>query len=150
MKRVKWIRSLLLCALVAVLLVPTNVCAAGTETARNAVSLKNQEISFSKIANARDLGGYTTKDGRRVKRGILIRSAELSYATPADRRKLKDIYKLGMIIDMRYKADFKYCPDKKIKGVKYVKLSVFKQIVFSSVLSRDQQNIRAGIGIVIL
>lgn len=126
MKRVKWIRSLLLCALIAVLLVPANVCAAGAETARNAVSLKNQEIPFSKIANARDLGGYTTKDGRRIKKGILIRSAELSYATSADRRMLKHVYNLGMIIDMRYKADFKHCPDKKINGVKYVKLSVFK------------------------
>lgn len=111
--------------LVAVLLATGRVDAAGGSTSKNVVRLSNQEIAFSKIANARDLGGYTTKDGRRVKRGMLIRSAELSYATASDIRKLKNTYNLGTIIDLRYKADFKYCPDKKIKGVKHVKLSVF-------------------------
>lgn len=77
------------------------------------------EISFKKIANARDLGGYSTEDGRRVRKRLLIRSGELSYASRSDRKKLKNKYHLKMVIDLRHKADYKYCPDQKIPGVRY-------------------------------
>lgn len=87
-----------------------------------AISLDKHDISFSKIVNARDLGGYTTKDGHHVKKGLLLRSGELSYATEADRKKLKNTYGLGYVVDFRYKPDTKYCPDKKISGVKYVNI----------------------------
>lgn len=74
------------------------------------------EISFQRIANARDLGGYRTENGRRVRKKLLIRSGELSYASKSDRKKLKKKYHLKMVIDLRYKTDYKYCPDKRIAG----------------------------------
>ena len=84
-----------------------------------AAGFDEHEIKFSKILNARDMGGYRTKDGRIVKKNILIRSGELSYATKGDLAKLKDQYRLHKVIDFRHATDFKYCKDKRIAGVKY-------------------------------
>jgi len=42
-------------------------------------------------SNFRDLGGYTTADGRRVKPGVIFRSGELSNLTPQDYRTLSTL-----------------------------------------------------------
>lgn len=78
-----------------------------------------RSILFQKIANARDLGGYPTKQGAKVRRGVLLKTGELSYATKKDQRKLKRIG-VDTIIDLRGARDIKYAPDVKIKGVRYV------------------------------
>lgn len=51
--------------------------------------------------NFRDMGGYQTRDGRRVRHGKLFRSGVLSYFTPADHEMLT---KLGIkvICDLRH------------------------------------------------
>ena len=41
-------------------------------------------MPFTGIHNFRDLGGYTTQDGRRVKWGQLYRSSKLSGLSPED------------------------------------------------------------------
>lgn len=92
----------------------------------DALSLDGRQIAFSKIVNARDLGGYRTKDGRVVRKGILIRSGELSYASASDIRKLRNKYHIRTVIDLRYPTDFKYCKDKRISGAKYVNISARK------------------------
>lgn len=80
--------------------------------------------AFSRIQNTHDLGGYHTQDGRVVKKGMLLRSGELSYATKNDLRLLKNTYHIKTVIDLRYATDYKYCPDKRISGAKYVNLPV--------------------------
>lgn len=82
-------------------------------------TLEDHAISFDRIVNARDLGGYPTKNGRHVKKKMLLRTAELAYASAADRKKLRKEYHLGTVIDFRYGTDFRYCPDRRIKGVTY-------------------------------
>ena len=37
-----------------------------------------QSISLGSIQNARELGGYTTAEGRRIKNGLLLRTARLN------------------------------------------------------------------------
>ena len=40
-------------------------------------------ISFAGIINARDLGGLTTADGKKIRKGLLLRAANLSQAAAA-------------------------------------------------------------------
>ncbi|MCH2169225.1 tyrosine-protein phosphatase [Myxococcota bacterium] len=51
--------------------------------------------------NFRDLGGYPTRDGRRVGWRLLFRADGLSHLTPEDVAYLRDEIELGDIIDLR-------------------------------------------------
>lgn len=46
-------------------------------------------IQFEAVPNFRDMGGYKTTDGRRVKRGLFYRSAALGKMTLADKEKFR-------------------------------------------------------------
>jgi protein-tyrosine phosphatase len=81
-------------------------------------------IPLKGVFNARDMGGYMTNDGRRVKEKKLLRSGELAYMTDSDVRILRDVYGLGNVVDLRYNADLKRCPDRMILGVSYSHLQM--------------------------
>jgi protein tyrosine/serine phosphatase len=57
-------------------------------------------LSFERIDNFRDFGGYSSRYGGRVAAGRLFRSAHYASATPADLRKLTSL-KLRLITDLR-------------------------------------------------
>lgn len=63
----------------------------------------NENRLFEGIYNFRDMGGIVTKDGRRVKKGLLFRSGQLSTATTADVILLKQL-QLRTIIVMQWKC----------------------------------------------
>ena len=69
-------------------------------------------ISFAGIINARDLGGLTTADGKTIRKGLLLRAANLSQATDADLAKLRRDYRLSSIIDLRTAVERKEKPDR--------------------------------------
>ncbi len=52
------------------------------------------------VSNLRDLGGYRTADGRRVRRGLVFRSAALAGLTAADERQVAQLG-LRRICDLR-------------------------------------------------
>lgn len=68
-------------------------------------------ISFAGIINARDLGGLTTADGKKIRKGLLLRAANLSQATEADLAKLRRDYRLSSVIDLRTAVERKEKPD---------------------------------------
>lgn len=76
-------------------------------------------ISFSGIINARDLGGLTTIEGKTVRKGLLLRTANLSQATEADLSKLRQDYRLSAVIDLRTAVERKGRPDRIPEGVEY-------------------------------
>jgi protein-tyrosine phosphatase len=51
--------------------------------------------------NFRDLGGYTSSDGRRVRRGLVYRAAALHGLTEGDRRRVREELGVRAIIDLR-------------------------------------------------
>ena len=69
-------------------------------------------ISFAGIINARDLGGLTATGGETIRKGLLLRAANLSQATEADLAKLRRDYRLSSIIDLRTAVERKEKPDR--------------------------------------
>ena len=72
------------------------------------------------LNNARELGGIVLADGRRVKRGLLLRTTRLFDATEEDLRLLRERYRLALIFDMREREEFERAPDPEIPGAKWL------------------------------
>nr|WP_277348427.1 tyrosine-protein phosphatase [Planctomonas sp. JC2975] len=76
------------------------------------------------IPNLRDIGGYTTTDGRTVRRGLVYRSTALDHATDADVQLLAD-RGIRTVIDLRTAAERDARPDRLPDGVDVLDLDVF-------------------------
>lgn len=90
-----------------------------------------QSIPLTSLQNARELGGYQTADGRKVKNGVLLRTAKLKDISEEDKRTLSESYKLQHIIDFRMPMEMADAPDPAIDGVKYSHLDVIDMTVFA-------------------
>lgn len=75
------------------------------------------------IVNARDLGGYTVQDGRKVRDGMLIRAAHLADATEADLDYLAGL-PVAKIIDFRTGEELKGKVDRMVHGAEYIAIPV--------------------------
>ena len=53
----------------------------GCSNEQNAVAEKVHALNMSTISNARELGGYQTRDGRTIRKGVLLRTAALTDAS---------------------------------------------------------------------
>lgn len=60
---------------------------------------------FSRISNFRDLGGYMTASGRRVRHGILYRCANPCDVTPEALQYMKDVLQIAQVFDLRATAE---------------------------------------------
>jgi len=71
----------------------------------------HRHLDFAGIHNFRDLGGYSTEDGRQVKWGVLYRSGTLHGATDRD---LDYLQQLGLqtMVDFRSSAEKAEEPDR--------------------------------------
>lgn len=90
----------------------------------------NHSIHLNSIHNARELGGYTTADGRTVKNGVLLRTASLNGVSDDDVRLLTDTYRLAHIIDFRMEMEMAGAADPPIDGAQYHHLSVIDPSMF--------------------
>ena len=64
-------------------------------------------LSVSKVVNMRDLGGYDTGDGNRVKQGVLFRSANFDKIDEKGKETLKNELKIKTDLDLRKDGDGK-------------------------------------------
>jgi protein tyrosine/serine phosphatase len=80
-------------------------------------------IPLEKVFNARDLGGYETRDGRRVCFGKLYRTGQLHHASPNDRNALESRH-LRVVVDFRGEEETRCHPDVTLTGAKNVALSI--------------------------
>ena len=91
------------------------------------VSVKSQSIGMESLGNARELGGYESADGRKVRRGVILRSAKPCLASENDIRRLTDVYHLATIVDFRMTSERMAEPSPEIPGVKNVWLRVIDE-----------------------
>ena len=70
-----------------------------------------KRIPLCGVENTRDLGGFETTDGRKIKKHRLIRSGELAKLTKGDIEKLKNEYNLKIVIDLRTDMEIEHKPD---------------------------------------
>lgn len=90
-------------------------------------TLEAQTIGLEGVSNARQLGGYTTEDGRTVKDGVLLRTGALSGATEADIDRLVNEYNLGYVVDFRTSSEIASALDPEIDGVENIWCSVLEE-----------------------
>lgn len=91
--------------------------------------MNDRSIIFEKISNARDIGGLRTAQGRIISSGLLIRSANLTDATEADRNVLREKYRLSKIIDLRTEIERDEMPDVSMVTVDYLPIPIFDESV---------------------
>ncbi len=89
--------------------------------------MKQRIISLKTISNCRDLGGLINQEGRRIRRRHLIRSAKLSRASRQDLEKLRDLYKVNLVIDLRTDREVRQKPDVRVEGIDYLHIPVFTE-----------------------
>ncbi|MFP5455162.1 MAG: tyrosine-protein phosphatase [Alphaproteobacteria bacterium] len=73
--------------------------------------------------NFRDLGGYQTGDGRRVKPGLLFRSDQLDRLTDADLAAMEGL-RLAYVVDLRTESERAREPDRLPRGARHIILDV--------------------------
>jgi protein tyrosine/serine phosphatase len=72
----------------------------------------SRHLAFEGIDNFRDYGDYPTGTGRRLKRGVLYRSAAHAMATDADLEKMAAL-NLAAIVDLRRKNERERAPSRR-------------------------------------
>ena len=83
-----------------------------------------QSLITKSIGNARELGSYITKDNKRIKDGILLRTAALDNVSREDIGLLINKYKLSTIIDFRMPYEVENAPDIEIEGVRNRQINI--------------------------
>ncbi len=93
--------------------------------------LKNQLIGVTSGRNFRELGGYQTLSGKRIKYHKLLRTGNLADLSPFDLDFLTD-YGVKYDIDFRSSEEMRAQPDRVPKGVKYIFDPVFSEDLTNS------------------
>ncbi|WP_299511122.1 tyrosine-protein phosphatase [uncultured Rummeliibacillus sp.] len=102
---------------------------------------KSYNLSFEKVMNFRDMGGYETSDGRRVKKGIFYRSGDLSRMTDKDKALLESLG-IRTIFDYRDDDEAIAKPDPTFKDVANIRIPAKRNdgIKMPSVTLKDIDN----------
>ncbi len=82
---------------------------------------------YNKKLNFRDLGSTETLDGKRIKPGLILRSAKLSKLDDRDRAELENFYKVSKVLDFRAAAEKINRPDIIPSGARYIPLPFFNE-----------------------
>lgn len=105
--------------------------------------LKQQFIPVNGIINARDLGGYIMQDGRRLRDGMLLRSAHLADATDEDLHYLSSI-PIAKVIDFRKDIEMNGKTDRMVPGAEYIRLEIDASGKIVSQATEDEKRLFTG------
>ena len=89
----------------------------GCSHVQNLVTEEGQTLHMSTISNARELGGYKTKDGKTIRKGVLLRTAALTDASQEELNSLLRDYNLSAVIDLRASYELAEEPEPVLDGV---------------------------------
>ncbi|TGA98854.1 tyrosine-protein phosphatase [Sporolactobacillus shoreae] len=85
--------------------------------------LPERLLPLEGVFNFRDMGGIKAQDGRRIKKGLIFRAAELTGLTAGDIDYLKDL-EIKYIYDYRDKEEADLKPDPQIGREKHERVAV--------------------------
>ena len=105
--------------------------------------LRQQFIPVNGIINARDLGGYIMQDGRRLRDGMLIRSAHLADASDEDLQYLSSI-PVSKVIDFRKDIEMNGKTDRMVPGAEYIRLEIDASGKIVSQATEDEKRLFTG------
>lgn len=107
--------------------------------------MKIKRIHLKSLKNTRDLSGIKTADNKRIREKLLIRSGNLSKASPEDLKILTDGFGLKTIVDLRTDAEINEAPDPVIPGVEYVRIPLLDSSFLG--IARDEYSMKAWLNI---
>ena len=79
-----------------------------------------RRIPLEGLHNTRDLGGFETADGKKIRPRRLLRSGQLAGMTETDKQILTQEYGLRTDVDFRTGQERGEAPDPELPGVAYV------------------------------
>lgn len=94
-------------------------------------------IDMQTIVNFRDIGGYSTKNGKMVKKNRFFRSGELVNVCQEDQALLIDTHKINRIYDFRNQKEKIERPDDEIIGTSYMHIDLLASVVGKSASLED-------------
>jgi protein-tyrosine phosphatase len=97
----------------------------GGEKDGEALVVAERTLKLESVNNLRDIGGYQTSDGRRVKWGIVYRTGNLSRLNDYDLQYLGDLG-INLVCDLRATAEMKDSPDRLPPGSGYLHIPVYE------------------------
>ena len=104
-----------------------------------------RRIPLQGLKNTRDLGGNTAAEGKTVRYRMLLRSGELSKATPQDIRTLLNDYRLRLVIDLRMDEETGTAPDPSIPGVRRLRFNLLDKSFFG--IARDEVSVETWLSL---
>ncbi len=81
---------------------------------------------FQGILNARDLGGLSVGENRKIRPGIWLRTGRLAQMTPGDRECLERQWQVQCILDLRNEQEIAEYPDLPLCGAKNYRIPIFE------------------------
>lgn len=85
------------------------------------MAMRIEKLFLKKLNNTRDLGGIPTADGRKIRKGKLIRSGKL-YKLPYITREVLKRKQISVVIDLRIDNEVEEYPSTPIDGSRYVRI----------------------------
>lgn len=83
-------------------------------------------LPFVGCENVRELGGYRTQDGRKVKHGVFFRGPALCDIRLPEDRALFASLGIRTVLDLRSESERRNAPDPVLEGVEYISRSALR------------------------